>query len=66
MIRRRICEDDGRGSPDRDDPDSKRGDCTAMGQKTVPAVATPPPTPVKVTPVKAQATAPKTVDPNTI
>jgi hypothetical protein len=42
------------------------GDCTAMGQKTVPAVATPAPTPVKVTPVKVQATAPRTVDPNTI
>jgi hypothetical protein len=42
------------------------GDCTAMGQKPTPAVATPAPAPLKVVPAKVEKPAPKTVDPNTI
>jgi hypothetical protein len=42
------------------------GDCTAMGQKPMPAVATPAPSPVKVIPAKAEAPAPKAVDRDTI
>ena len=42
------------------------GDCTAMGQKAIPAVAAPAPAPATVTPVKAEKRAAKTVDPDTI
>jgi len=42
------------------------GDCTAMGQTVIPAVATPAPAPAKVVPAKAEKPAPKTIDPNTI
>ena len=42
------------------------GDCTAMGQKAIPAVATPAPASAKVTPVKAEAPKPKQLDPDTI